>query len=374
MTKKGITKVVNYSHKLLTLFEYYGRVHDKEEFMVKAIINSIVVLFSKFFGASDAEKISNYVADNKVRSVLFIDTPATSHLVELVESLTKKGIKVVVRDHHNVLEPRGSREQEVAEAVLKLKGFLDENSIISDRGSNPACSGLVEVGEFSDFDLVIADPDPDGLLGSMKALGILYPELDADADILDGPRSAQTADNLSEMAMLLVKGMATLPPFNPTRPEFSQDAKGELFQKFSDAVQGDAEALDFLKFKVEAFEASVAEAKRLAETTEVIAPGVVLCDVTGAGRFHLTTLSGKMESVEGCKITVVRKNDGPIAAVHGGVQYSLAVKKGIDINLQDLLPAGFISSPEAGIISNTSFLLHVSENIWQSVVLSALRR
>jgi hypothetical protein len=37
------------------------------------------------------------------------------------------------------------------------------------------------------------------------------------------------------------------------------------------------------------------------------------------------------------------------------------------------VPAGFTSSPEAGIISNTSFLLHVSEKVWEEIVLPALR-
>ena len=117
----------------------------------------------------------------------------------------------------------------------------------------------------------------------------------------------------------------------------------------------------FLESKVEAFESSVAEAEKLAEVIEVVAPGVVLCNVVGAGRFHLTTLSRQMEAIDDCKITVIRKSNGPIAAHHDGIQYSLAVKKGADINLQSLLPEGFISSPEAGIISNTTFLLHIND-------------
>ena len=43
-----------------------------------------------------------------------------------------------------------------------------------------------------------------------------------------------------------------------------------------------------------------------------------------------------------------------------------------EINLQELLPSGFVSSPESGIISNTTFLLHVSENVWKETVLPAL--
>ena len=43
------------------------------------------------------------------------------------------------------------------------------------------------------------------------------------------------------------------------------------------------------------------------------------------------------------------------------------------INLQELLPTGFVSSPDTSIISNTTFLLHVSENVWNETVLPALK-
>ncbi|OGH79679.1 MAG: hypothetical protein A3C10_01205 [Candidatus Magasanikbacteria bacterium RIFCSPHIGHO2_02_FULL_48_18] len=68
---------------------------------------------------------------------------------------------------------------------------------------------------------------------------------------------------------------------------------------------------------------------------------------------------------------MVRKDTGPIAgfekkAGRPGIQYSLAVPKARqeEVNLQSLLPQGFTSSPASGIISNTSFLLHVSETVW----------
>ncbi len=82
-----------------------------------------------------------------------------------------------------------------------------------------------------------------------------------------------------------------------------------------------------------------------------------------------------MESRNGVKVTAQRKSQGPIAAKCGGVQYSLAVTKAsqAEVNLQELLPAGFASSPEAGIISNTTFLLHVSESVWNETVLPALQ-
>ncbi|MBI4099095.1 hypothetical protein HY442_01035, partial [Candidatus Parcubacteria bacterium] len=41
---------------------------------------------------------------------------------------------------------------------------------------------------------------------------------------------------------------------------------------------------------------------------------------------------------------------------------------------QELLPSGFTNTPEAGIISNTTFLLHVSESVWNEVVFPALQK
>lgn len=126
--------------------------------------------------------------------------------------------------------------------------------------------------------------------------------------------------------------------------------------------------------QAEAYEVGVKEALRLAGEVVDLMPSVAFVDVTNSPRFDLGTLATKMEARPGCRVTVQRKNAGPIAAKHGGIQFSLAVAKNYqkEVNLQDLLPAGFTSSPEAGVISNTSFLLHVSEEIWEKQVLPAL--
>jgi len=82
-----------------------------------------------------------------------------------------------------------------------------------------------------------------------------------------------------------------------------------------------------------------------------------------------------MESNPLCQIIVLRKSLGPIAAIHG-IQYSLSVAKNCQdkINLHDLVPANAKSDPEAGIISNVSFLLHISEYVWKDEVLPRLNK
>jgi vacuolar-type H+-ATPase subunit F/Vma7 len=347
----------------------------KEKAMIRFSINSVAVLMVKFFAVADKDSVLGTIVDG-IKRVVFIDTPATSHLVATLESLISKGVEVIVRDHHDVPNPRNPREQEIAAAASRVRELVGANALISNRQVNPACSSLIEVGQFaSEGTVIVADPDLDGLLGAMKAVGVVYDRLDSDADVLDGGRASQTAEKLSANALLLTRAMASLPPYDANRPQISEDAKAKLFTDFVAVVSGDVAAKTRLEKAVEAYEVGVKEAERLLGTVTDLMPGVTYVDVTTSPRFDLATLAGKMESKPGVKVTVQKKSQGPIAAKCGGVQYSLAVVKAeqANINLQSLLPTGFVSSPETGIISNTSFLLHVSETVWTEVVLPALK-
>lgn len=336
-------------------------------------IGGVAVIFSKFFSPADRDAVMAAITEGTKR-VVFIDTPAMPNLVATLESLISQGIEVLVRDHHDCPNPRNPRETEIATTADRVRELCGSNAVISNRQANPACSSFIEVGQFSENGTVIvADPDPDGLTAAMKASGLVYDGLDTDAATLDGARSEQTAERLTPLALLLVKGMATLPPFSPERPHVSEEAKRKLFAEFVAAASGDTSALEALGRKVEAYEAGVKAAEDIASQATEPLLGVVMADTVGKPRFDLSTLTLRLESRPGCRVTVVRKDNGPIAAKHG-VQYSLAVVKAFqaEINLQGLLPEGFVSSPDAGIISNTAFLLHVSENVWNETVLPAL--
>jgi hypothetical protein len=343
--------------------------------MFSIAIRSVPVLFTKFFSAADSAAVLAVIPEGTSR-VVFIDTPATLHLAETIKELLGKGVEVHVRDHHDAPARSNPREVEIADAANRVRGLIGVNALISNRTANPACSSLIEVGEFTaEGTVIVADPDADGLTAAMKAVGVTYPALDADAAVLDGARSEQTAERLTPIALLLVKGLATLPPFDANRPQFSEDAKSKLFQEFVAAASGDKTAVDGLNRKVETYEASVKVAEGIAAEASEPAPGVVMVNAVGKPRHDLTTLTQKLESRTGCRVTVVRKDNGPIAAKHGGVQVSMAVVKAeqAKINLQELLPTGFVSSPDTGIISNTTFLLHVSEKVWGETVLPGLR-
>ena len=339
---------------------------------MKNVLNQVV--FTKFFSQTDMAKVLLATGEKDAKRILFVDTPSTRVLRDTIAELLSRGAEVVLRDHHGIANPGNSREEEIANANKEVRDLLGEAATVVTREEHPACSTLVTAGEFADYDLVVADPDADGLLGAMKALGISYLGLDNDAAVLDGPRSAQTAENLSPVAVLLAKGLSTLPPFNPQRPEIAEDAKRALFEEFCAAVQNDGEAHASLEARVEKYEAAVEAARAILLGVTSVAQGVVLADAVGSTQFDLQTLSQGMEK-KGVSVTVVRKDSGPIAAHHGGIQISLAVTRGEkdNVNLQDFLPAEFESSPHAGVISNTTFLLHVSEEVWKEQVLPALR-
>jgi hypothetical protein len=100
----------------------------------------------------------------------------------------------------------------------------------------------------------------------------------------------------------------------------------------------------------------------------------VLIDVVDKPLFDPGTLLAILENDPHCRIIVIRKSLGPIAALYG-IQYSLSVAKTYQhkINLHDLIPPQAKSDPEAGIISNVSFLLHTSEYVWKDEVLPRLK-
>ena len=335
--------------------------------MIQTTINQTPVFFSKFFSANDTTAVLEAIpADAK--KVLFVDTGATPDLATTIQSLVEKGISVTIRDHHK----GEGRNPEAADAIVQILG---SNAHIVDRKTAPGCATLIELGEFTDVDAIVADPDYDGLVAAMKACGVSYEGMDDDAEIFD-VRPKQSAETLTELGWTAVRALATLPPFNKERPEVSENAKRDLFEAFIKAASGDTEARQNLEGRVAAYEAGVAEAKRLlAEKMSKPCTGVVLIDSVGAERSDLNTLTRGMES-EGAIVTAVRKDFGPIAGKPGGhgTQYSLAVvrKHQEELDLRDLVPEGTETSPQAGLLSNVAFLLHCSEKVWNETIIPAL--
>lgn len=348
--------------------------------MITLALNSVPTLFIQGFSKEDAETIIGFVRDaNSLsatarKSVLFIDTPATPFLVEAVQGLKNEGYRVIYRDHHGFDgEPENVRDQQKVAAIERLEQMLGADCHITLREIHPACSSLVEVGEFENALAIIADPDADGLTAAMKAAGIYYDGLDEDAAKLDSEPSLQVTG--SEISQLLAKGLATLPSYDPKRPREREKTQQRLFTKWVAAVSGDPKARQALEQGAVAYDKAVQVSKAHAKNMHVVAPEVVLVDVTETPVFDVGTLISLMEREHNCHITVLRKDKGPIAAIHG-IQYSLSVCKPYkqNIDLRPLLPPGAVNDPEFGVISNVSFLLHVSEQVWRESVLPALEK
>lgn len=347
--------------------------------MISFKINNVPTLFIKAFTARDVQTIIDFVRDagsctkSASNAVLFIDNPITAHTVEAVEKLTLEGYRVCYRDHHGIDgEPANDRDRQVKAAAHKLAQDLGDDCNITVRRLHPACSTLVQVGEFQDAVAIIADPDADGLTAAMKAAGIFYPELDDDAALLDGEPYLQVTG--SPLSQLLAKGVATLPSFDPKDPLRREYAQQALFADWVKTVQKDKNAEARLNEVVAAYDKAVKVAQSLAATAVEVVPGVMLADCTEKPVFDPGTLLYLLEQKPGCRVTVLKKGLGPIAAVHG-VQYSLAVAKIYqgEINLQKILPSDTKSGPQFGVITNVSFLLHVSEDVFADAVLGQLR-
>ena len=335
--------------------------------MFQIKVNGVLVVFSKFFSAADASIVMKAIPVGTSR-VLFVDTGVTPDLAATIKSLVEKGINVMICDHHK----GEGRNPEAAETIEQILG---SNAKIVDRKTAPGCAALIRLGEFADA-VIIADPDYDGLVAAMKAAGVSYEGMGEDAEVFD-IRPKQSAETLTAIGWTAVRALSTLPPFNKEKPEISENAKKQLFERFVAAASGDSAARGELEKAVAEYEAGVAEAERLlAEKMSVPCKGVTLVDSVGAARSDLNTLTKGMEK-DGVVVTVVRKDFGPIAGKPGGhgVQYSLAVvqKHQAELDLRTLVPAGTETSPQAGLLSNVAFLLHCSESVWNAIILPALK-
>jgi hypothetical protein len=347
--------------------------------MITLTINGVPTLFIKAFTANDVQIIMEFVRgaatfhSGTSNRILFIDTPITAATVEAVEKLKSERFQISFRDHHGIDgEPSNDRERQVVTASAKLNQLLGENCCITFRRLHPACSTLVSVGEFEDAVAIIADPDADGLTAAMKAAGISYPGLDDDAAKLDGePQSQVTGTPISQ---LLAKGIAVIPSYDSSKPKEREIAHQKLFADWLKAVCGNKSSLRRLEERVAVYKEAVQVSQALARTAVVVAPGVVLVDVVDKPLFDPGTLNALLESDPSCRVTVLRKSLGPIAAVHG-IQFSLSVAKSYQdiVNLHNLVPSHAKSDPETGVISNVSFLLHTSEDVWKSEVLPRLK-
>lgn len=332
-----------------------------------AVANRSKVLFTKILNDNDLEKVMFFL-DRKAAQgycrVAFLDTPCCQSLQLAIDFAVRQlRFQVFLKDHHAVTEVKSPRDAEIIKSAEAIQELLGKKATIVDRKTTPACSAIIEEGEFpAESFLIIADADPDGLTATLKARGLVYNALDHDSAILDGPHSQRTINSLSRIGWKLHQVFATVNEHN----------RQSVFERFIDYITGDPEAEQFIEASIEEYEAQVAEAGKIAQTAEQFTSKMWLVDVTNFGKYDTATLSRLVEANDGCEIVVTVQKGGAIGKLFGK-QYSIALKKGVEgVDFKQLLPAGFVSSPEAGLICNTPFLMYCNQDQWQTVVLPAL--
>lgn len=325
------------------------------------------IVFAKAFkaeeGTSLAAAIVETAGDIAGRRVVIIDHPPTAGLKPLIEGLEDAGAEVFLRDHHADADRDGT-------TVARVREILGDRAVVLTRAEHPACSTLINMGEFSD-DIVIADADMDGVTAALKAIGVSYPELDLDAAVLDGPAAQQTEERLSSLGWAFRRAWGGLPPFG----DRSLDAVMiEVITALADAIRGEASGIATLERFAFEYEEKVVASKELATTAAEPFVGFRLLNVPAEARFDGPTLASALD--EGMLVSGRVVSTGPIAGKPGGFgrQVSLArTKKGeaAGLDLAALAEEAFGPRPEArwgpvdGVISNTPFLLHLSPERWE---------
>lgn len=327
------------------------------------------VFFGKAFKAEEGQTLAaeiNVAMPVGGKRVVILDHPPTEGLVPLIEALGEMGAEVHLRDHHADSDREGA-------TVAQCREILGDRAKVVTRAEHPACSTLVDTGEFRE-DIVLADADMDGVTAAMKAIGVTYPELDPDAAVLDGPHTGKTKEALSPLGFAFVRAWGAIPAFGARdRDVVFADVVGA----FASAASGDAAGFEALDRLAAEYERKVVEAKALAATAELIAPTVRFLDATAAGQFDPPTLAIELD--RGVAVSIRKVSTGPIAGKPGGygAQVSLARTKTGEtkVDLSTLVPSDWARGPENGVISNTPFLLHLSPERWEEfrpILLSAV--
>jgi hypothetical protein len=83
--------------------------------------------------------------------------------------------QVFLKDHHGIVEVKSPRDEEIMKSAEAIRSLLGPKATIVDRKVAPACSKIIEPGEFPEETFMInADCDPYGLTATMKSRVYFY--------------------------------------------------------------------------------------------------------------------------------------------------------------------------------------------------------
>jgi hypothetical protein len=227
---------------------------------------------------NDKEKKEFLAAMPKSASVAFIDLASSKEIMSLISDLEKAGHQVTsFADHH--LDPR--RRDELNN-TRELRSKLRERAVILTRREAASCIGLVENNGWVTLgaSVVFFHADFDGFLSFLKGCGTVYPQIETDANILDGGKKNRSA-RVSNIGQLLADAHENLVPRFSTDPDGHHAVKQRIYQTVADFVSGkDRESIVGLYQEAEKATALAdRNAYQLVADTELIQGGVAFADL-----------------------------------------------------------------------------------------------
>lgn len=216
-----------------------------------------------------------------------VDLVPTAEMMTAIRILEEGGHKLVAyRDHH--ADPRRPVEMR-NRGKLRMK--IKSAAVIETREKAPSAAGLVEprLWKNKDVNVVLFHGDADGFFGFLRGCGIGYPEMIADAEILDGARRGRW---LSETGKLVMSAENLIPP-HYTDPEGYAREKTRVYQQITDDLNRYGEL--GIDFRVKIYVASNRADEIAVEIAEqaILSPGskIALAD------FRPTLRAGEKPSI-----------------------------------------------------------------------------
>ena len=188
------------------------RVRNRSEVIMKRIdLAGCIVVLGKIKTNDDVLYAAGHVFISGATRVVCLDMGTHPNLEAFVDTCVTAGLKLVICDHADVIKdtakygPYTRQEETARAAVVRLYKLCGggHDIRISNHREHPACSMLVQEGEFTNLHgktVIFADMDTDGLMSVLKGIGWVYPKFNRDAEVLSGPMEARTAENLTAWA------------------------------------------------------------------------------------------------------------------------------------------------------------------------------
>jgi hypothetical protein len=305
--------------------------------MIKLAVNNILG-FAIQPNCKNTAGIVNTIGTQS--NIAFIDLAASNEIMKFISTLENAQHRIVwFGDHH--LDPRNKCEKANTETLYSK---LEKNAIILPRRNAISCINLLKPGKWvnENIDIVFFHADFDGFLAYIKGCGITYENMESDADILDGGKTAQNQE-LTEIGKTLADACGNLVPRFCKDPTGHHKTKEYVFQTIADYfLKQETTEKAYLTLKAKTDEATQTanrNAMQLLNDTVIILGEIAYADMTPY------IISQEPLAIPVWKVNVLKKLKPTLLASigygHMGKQVFLELPKNVrNIDLRDFLPRG----------------------------------